>query len=95
MHDTQSPSNSIRNGKCGIWMDFVCTDSMKISHSNYLWNLFDIVQSIKLQKPQNPEKINNETKFSDLIELSLLYYVLKIRLPHQPPSWKNGGLIAL
>jgi hypothetical protein len=52
---------------------------------------------MKLKKRQNPEKINSETKFSGLglIELSLLYYVLKIRLPHQPPSWKNGGLISL
>jgi hypothetical protein len=49
---------------------------------------------MKLKKRQNPEKINSETKFSALIELSLLYYVLKIRLPHQSPSWKNGGLIA-
>jgi hypothetical protein len=46
---------------------------------------------MKLQKRQNPEKINSEIC---IMELSLLYYVLKIRLPHQPPSWKNGGLKA-
>jgi hypothetical protein len=43
----------------------------------------------------DPQKNNSKTKFSGLIELSLLYYVLKIRLVHQPPSWKNGGSIAL
>jgi hypothetical protein len=39
---------------------------------------------MKLKKRQNPEKINSETKFSGHIELSSLYYVLKIR--QNPPA---------
>jgi hypothetical protein len=42
------------------------------------------IQYSPVNEAFDPEKINSETKISGLIELSLLYYVLKIR--QNPPA---------
>jgi hypothetical protein len=69
-------------------MAFRCrNDNYADALESLLWEHFQLtllVQAMKLKKRQTPEKINSETKFSGLIGLSLLYYVLKIR--QNPPA---------